>query len=143
MAEKTERIIPLLRQVSIYIKIENEVDLKKLIVQTTLDSVEYEPESKLITAIATISLEYPESIYTYGGSSIRGTARTYESCKITVKDPEKIGRIKDAIGSAALLEFNEIKKEIEALLRYSGKVTVNLNDVMNRIAKKALPEASD
>lgn len=122
-------------------KMKIEIDLKssdvdKLSLKIDPVKVEYLPEKREIKAIFGIRLSFPKTKYRYSGIPLDGEPFTFERFSYTVKDPKELEKTKSNLTSKAMEEFDQIKSEIKELLNYADTVTIDLNEVLNRIVQK-------
>jgi hypothetical protein len=127
------------RNVKIQIELKSPDDLNKLSLKISPIYVAYQPEARVIKAILGISLSFPKTVYRYGYAQLEGEPSTSETFEYSLKDPKDLEMVKTDLASEAYKEFNQIKSEVLALLKYTNNVTVDLNEILNRIVQKKRP----
>jgi hypothetical protein len=140
--ELKNRLFPTSRKYTMELFLQNESDIQKLDVTTTVKNLKYQPTSRKIEAVIQLTLRYPESSFRYQNSMITAPASTWEEYTYLLNQPSDLDSIQKRINEVATAELNDIKRELGGLFRISEKsaVGVDLNDVMDRIVTKVLPE---
>jgi hypothetical protein len=127
------------RSVKIQIELKSADDLNKLSLRISPLYVTYQPEVRMIKAILVVSLSFPKTVYRYGFAQVEGEPITSEAFEYSLKDPKELEMVKTDLASKALKEFEQIRSEILALLKYTDNVTIDLNELLNRIVQKKRP----
>lgn len=122
-----------MERVPVKINITGLEDLRKLQISVSFSKFEYLPKKKVVTAIFVIQIGFPDTVYSYSGTDITGTAAVHEMLRFSLEKAEEVTAIKSRITKNARDELAEIKKELKELLRYGKMITVDLNEMLNRI----------
>ena len=118
---------------SIEVTLEGLNDLNKLTVDVEFRNLNYDAKHKRSYAYFEIVVFAEDTDYRYGGVEVKGTPRSSGVITTALEQEVNLKRIWRRLSEIAQVELKNIKKEITELLRSAPRVTVDFNDIVDRI----------